>query len=38
MAFIDTDTSEVTIHLREYTNEGKGGWRANHIPDKTDKV
>jgi hypothetical protein len=27
----------VTIHLREYTDQGKGGWRANHIPDKTDE-
>jgi predicted MPP superfamily phosphohydrolase len=33
---IDTESSEIAIHLREYTNEGAGSWRANSIDGKTD--
>lgn len=34
---IDNDFAEMTIRLREFTDQGSGGWIANHIPDKTDK-
>ena len=34
---IDILKKDATIWLREYTNQGEGGWRANHIPGKTDK-
>jgi predicted MPP superfamily phosphohydrolase len=33
---IDQDHCNVTLRLREYTDQGAGGWRANCIPGKTD--